>query len=134
MRLAPLVKGGCRNFATGGLAGSILNSQSFRQNLAVLPPSFNKDGFYSTEKTLSVKAKESKNDFAAAFRDLCGIFKKGGLKAAYNKINTIIRDITPEDDEMTEMSREDFFPSNIKLVYVILAVIWIISLVSGFLN
>ena len=60
--------------------------------------------------------------------------KKGGLKAAYNKINTIIRDITPEDDEMTEMSREDFFPSNIKLVYVILAVIWIISLVSGFLN
>ena len=65
---------------------------------------------------------------------MCGIFKKGGLKAAYNKINTIIRNITPEDDEMTEMSREDFFPSNIKLVYVILAVIWIISLVSGFLN
>lgn len=103
-------------------------------NAEVIDVYENKDGVYSTEKTLSVKAKESKNDFAAAFRDLCGIFKKGGLKAAYNKINTIIRDITPEDDEMTEMSREDFFPSNIKLVYIILAVIWIISLVSGFLN
>lgn len=103
-------------------------------NAEVIDVYENNDGVYSPEKTLSVKAKESKNDFAAAFRDLCGIFKKGGLKAAYNKINTIIRDITPEDDEMTEMSREDFFPSNIKLVYVILAVIWIISLVSGFLN
>lgn len=103
-------------------------------NAEVIDVYENKDGVYSTEKTLSVKAQESKNDFAAAFRDLCGIFKKGGLKAAYKKINTIIRDITPEDDEMTEMSREDFFPSNIKLVYVILAVIWIISLVSGFLN
>jgi len=103
-------------------------------NAEVIDVYENNAGVYSTEKTLSVKAQESKNDFAAAFRDLCGIFKKGGLKAAYNKINTIIRDITPEDDEMTEMSREDFFPSNIKLVYVILAVIWIISLVSGFLN
>ncbi len=94
----------------------------------------NKDGVYCTEKSLSERAKESKNDFSEAFKDLCGIFKKGGLRSAYNKVNAIIRDITPEDDEPQEMTRQDFFPSNIKLVYVILAVIWILSLVSGFLN
>ena len=43
--LAPLSKGAVA-FATGGLAGSILNSQSFRRGCAA-PPSFNKDGFYS---------------------------------------------------------------------------------------
>lgn len=94
----------------------------------------NKDGVYSTEKTLKTKAKEQKNDFVCAFKDMCAIFKKGGLKSAYNKINTIIRDLTPEDDGMEEMTREDFFPSNVKLVYVILIVLWLLSLVTGFLG
>lgn len=79
------------------------------------------------------KKKAKKNDFENAFLAIFSIFKRGGFKGAYNKVNDLIRDIVPEDEDVAPLTREDFFPSNIKLVYLLLAVIWIITLVTGFI-
>lgn len=78
--------------------------------------------------------KEAKrNDFKQAFADICGLFKKRGFKNAYDNVNTVIREIVPEEVIVEEPTREDFMPANIKLVYILLAIIWIISLITGFL-
>lgn len=81
------------------------------------------------------RLKAGKNDFVMSFKAICGIFKKNGFRHAYNRVNTIICDIVPdESSENIQLTREDMFPANIKLAYVILAVIWIASLVMGFVS
>ncbi len=79
--------------------------------------------------------KARKNDFENAFLAIFSIFKKRGFRNAYDKINATIREIVPEDEEpIAPLTREDFFPSNIKLVYILLAVIWILTLIMGFVQ
>ncbi|MDY4710189.1 MAG: hypothetical protein SO203_06390, partial [Eubacteriales bacterium] len=93
----------------------------------------NKDGVFTTDAPLGKKVEKQRGDFVNAFKSITGLFKKNGFKNAYKKINVIIGDIVPCDDEVREMTREDFFPSNIKLVFIILGIIWVLSLISGFL-
>lgn len=93
----------------------------------------NKDGVFTTDAPLGKKVEKQRGDFVNAFKAITGLFKKNGFKKAYKKINDIIGEIVPRDDEVREMTREDFFPSNIKLVFIILGIIWVLSLISGFL-
>lgn len=78
--------------------------------------------------------KKRNNDFENSFLAMFMIFKKNGFKKAYGTVNSIIRDIVPAEEDLPPLTREDFFPSNIKLVYILLAVIWIVTLIFGFVS
>lgn len=80
---------------------------------------------------LESKAERHKNEFKKSFNQIISIFKRDGVKRAYNEINDYLLEIVPLD-EPDEITREDFMPSNIKLVYTILIVIWLINFATGF--
>ncbi|MEG1791875.1 MAG: type II CAAX endopeptidase family protein [Clostridia bacterium] len=79
------------------------------------------------------KGKAVKNEFTQSFIQIIHIFKKGGLKRAFSDINSALGEVAPmpEPDEPT---REDLYPSNVKLVFIILSVIWVLTLILGFIQ
>lgn len=98
--------------------------------------SLDKDKFGDTEIIdvyLEGKNEMQKNEFKKSFNQIIGLFKKGGFKRAYNVLNNYLCEIVPFE-EPEELTREDYLPSNIKLAYTVLIVIWIINLISGFVS
>lgn len=74
------------------------------------------------------------NDFKEALCSFGRLFKKGGFKRAYDNVNIVISEIVPFPEETQELTREDYFPSNIKLAFIVLGVIWLLSLITGFIG
>ncbi len=70
------------------------------------------------------------------FNGIVGIFKKGGLKAEFDKINVIMCQVSPDmdndgvDDEVYEYSKT--FPPLLVASFVILVVMWIANTAMGF--
>lgn len=77
------------------------------------------------------KLKSTHNAFVSALMLLGALFTRKGFRQKYSEINDALCEIAPMP-EVEELTREDFFPSNIKLSFIILGVLWVFSLVVGF--
>ena len=77
------------------------------------------------------KLKTTHNAFVSALIWLGGIFTRKGFRQRYSEINDSLCEVAPLP-EPEEPTREDFYPPNIKLAFIVLGILWILALVVGF--
>lgn len=94
----------------------------------------NEDGVYVAESRREARMRERANDFAQSFRDIAGIFRRGGVRAAYDSVNDTIKRLRPEDDpyEFAPLFRGERLTRSLRWAYGILIFSWIAMLVAGY--